>query len=157
MQWSEVINDPSLRNLPYKIELNKWGNIEMSPASNRLGYFESEISFLLRNALPNGKVIIECSINTPDGVKVANVAWCSLAFYHRHEFVTPYPAAPEICVEIISPSNSAAAIAEKVRLYLAQGASEVWLVDENGVICFHTKDGKQSQSAFIKELPQLPH
>lgn len=155
MQWSEVINDPSLRNLPYKIELNKWGNIEMSPASNRHGYFESEISFLLRSTLPNGKVIIECSINTPDGVKVADVAWCSLAFCHRHEFVTPYPAAPEICVEIISPSNSAAAISEKVCLYLAQGASEVWLVDEHGMIGCHTKDGKQNASGFIKDLPQL--
>ncbi|MDP2834377.1 MAG: hypothetical protein Q8Q28_13995 [Pseudomonadota bacterium] len=30
MQWSEVIADPALRDLPYKIELNKWGIIEMS-------------------------------------------------------------------------------------------------------------------------------
>lgn len=155
MQWSDVINDPSLRNLPYKIELNKMGNIEMSPASNRHGYFESEISFFLRNSLPNGKVIIACSIDTPEGVKVADVAWCSLAFCDRHEFMTPYPAAPEICVEIISQSNSAAAISEKVRLYLAQGASEVWLVDDNGAIRFHTKDGKQNHSAFIKNFPQL--
>mgnify|MGYP000981793041 FL=1 len=35
MQWSDVINDPSLRNLPYKIELDEHGRIIMSPASNR--------------------------------------------------------------------------------------------------------------------------
>lgn len=37
MQWSEVITNPFLKNLPFKIELNKWGKIEMSPASNQHG------------------------------------------------------------------------------------------------------------------------
>ena len=33
-RWLEVVNDPFLRGLPYKIELNKWGHIEMTaPAS----------------------------------------------------------------------------------------------------------------------------
>ena len=35
MTWEEVLADRSLQDLPYKIELNKWGNIEMSPAKNR--------------------------------------------------------------------------------------------------------------------------
>ena len=37
MRWTEVCNDPALRSLPYKIELNAWGKIEISPASNRQG------------------------------------------------------------------------------------------------------------------------
>ena len=32
MTWEEVCADPSLQDLSYKIELNKWENIEMSPA-----------------------------------------------------------------------------------------------------------------------------
>ena len=36
MQWQEVIAHPSLQDLPFKIELNEYGKIEMSPASNRL-------------------------------------------------------------------------------------------------------------------------
>src|SRR5438034_4938765 len=117
MQWTDVINDKSLRDLPFKIELNKWGNIEMSPASNRHGYLESEISFFLRSALPAGKVVTECSIETLEGVKVADVAWCSLEFWQKHGFTTPYPVAPEICVEIVSPSNSTLAMTEKIKLY----------------------------------------
>jgi len=35
MQWQDVINDKSLQDLPYKIELNEHGNIVMSPASNK--------------------------------------------------------------------------------------------------------------------------
>ena len=41
MQWSDVLEDRSLDNLPYKIEINEWGQIVMSPASNRRGYFQS--------------------------------------------------------------------------------------------------------------------
>jgi hypothetical protein len=34
MTWSDVLADPSLQNLPYKIELNRAGRIEPSPVSN---------------------------------------------------------------------------------------------------------------------------
>ena len=27
MEWQQVINNPLLQNLPFKIELNKWGKI----------------------------------------------------------------------------------------------------------------------------------
>lgn len=37
MKWSEVINDKTLQDLPYKIELNEWGHIVMSPVSNLHG------------------------------------------------------------------------------------------------------------------------
>jgi hypothetical protein len=29
--WRSILADPTLANLPYKIELNKWGRIEMAP------------------------------------------------------------------------------------------------------------------------------
>ncbi len=32
VRWAEVVADRTLRDLPYKIELNAWGKIEMSPA-----------------------------------------------------------------------------------------------------------------------------
>ena len=40
MTWDEVLADRCLQDLPYKIELNRWGNIEMSPARNRHGRFQ---------------------------------------------------------------------------------------------------------------------
>jgi len=33
-RWTEVVNDASLHDVPYKIELNAEGTIEMSPANN---------------------------------------------------------------------------------------------------------------------------
>jgi len=38
MDWTSVINNPFLKDLPFKIELDKWGRILMSPASNNHGY-----------------------------------------------------------------------------------------------------------------------
>jgi len=104
MQWLEVLNDSSLKNLPYKIELNEYGQIVMSPASNKHGLLQAEIAFFLRNNW-QGKVLTECSIETNKSVKVADVAWGTTDFFQRNGIDTPYQQAPEICVEITSLSN----------------------------------------------------
>ena len=61
-------------------------------------------------------------------MKVANVEWASGEFIATYGDTTPYPHAPEICVEIVSPSNTKAEMEHKVELYLAKGAHEVWIV-----------------------------
>jgi len=135
MHWSDVIADNCLQDLPYKIELNKYGKIEMSPASNRHGFYQNKVARLLEKARPDGIVIIECAIETEDGVKVADVVWGSEIFYQQHSIdETPFTIAPEICVEIISPANSQAEMNKKKQLYFNQGAKEVWLVSLEGNI-----------------------
>ena len=131
MTWQEVMDNPYLQNLPFKIELSKWGKVEMSPASNLHGKKQSEISAELRKKR-GGVVIIECSIQTDDGVRVADVAWISNALYERFGTLTPYPHAPEVCVEIMSPSNTWAEMHMKAGLYLKAGAKEVWIEPLNG-------------------------
>jgi hypothetical protein len=37
VKWRELIDNPFFRDIPYKVELNKYGQILMSPASNRHG------------------------------------------------------------------------------------------------------------------------
>ena len=155
MEWSEVINDPILQDLPFKIELNKFGNILMSPASNSHGRTQMKIGTNLTQMLPNGEVISECSIQTSEGVKVADVVWASDEFINTYAYETPYPKAPEICIEIVSPSNSKAEITEKVQLYLAKGAQEVWIVYDNGNIDTFTHTGKIKKSNFAAEAQTL--
>ncbi len=43
-----------------------------------------------------------------------------------------FPGAPDLAVEIVSPSNTPLEIREKVRDYLAAGAREVWVVEPRG-------------------------
>ncbi len=150
MEWLEVIEDPMLQNLPFKIELNKFGKLLMSPASNDHGRIQSRLAAKLLNKLPKGEVISECSIQTSDGVKVADVAWLSEGFVSEFGFVTPYPKAPEICIEIVSPSNSKIEIQEKVDLYLAKGAIEVWVAYSLNDIHIYKCTGKVKSSSFIR-------
>ena len=169
LTWQDVINDPSLQDLPYKIELNKRGNIEMSPATNLHGLYQVSIGDLLRDHAPAGRRITECSVETRDGVKVADVAWLSKAFFAQFGNVTPYPQAPEICVEIIrhyqkvetwlhqdfdiKTRNTPQAILEKIELYLGQGAVEVWTCNLQGSVKFFNNDGSLEQSGLVPGFP----
>ncbi len=152
MEWSEVIDNPLLQNLPFKIELNKFGKLLMSPASNSHGRFQGRIAGALSQRQPEGEVITECSVQTSEGVKVADVAWASAAFIAEFGYATPYPKAPELCVEIVFPSNSKVEIAEKVDLYLAKGAQEVWVVYENNRMEMFTYTGQLEQSKFAPDI-----
>lgn len=150
MDWASVINNPFLKDLPFKIELDRWGKILMSPASNSHGYLQFETGSIIRDAKQGkGKIITECSIQTSQGVKVADVAWASDAFIKRFGFETPYKRAPEICVEVVSRSNSQGEINEKIELYLAKGAHEVWIVNEDGQTDYYTCEGKIEKSLEI--------
>ena len=148
MRWTEVCNDPALRSLPYKIELNAWGKIEISPASNRQGRLQTIIGAEFLRQLPDGIVISEASVVTDIGVRVPDVAWGSALFMAAYGETTPYPRAPEICVEIISPANSADEIREKIRAYLSAGAAEVWIALEDGTVRYFGAAGELSASHF---------
>ena len=152
LRWAELCNDPLLRDLPGKIELNAYGVIEMSPASNRHGINQAAIARALADHLPAGMAMVECSIATTEGVRVPAVAWASADFMARHGDVTPYPAAPEICVEVRSPSNTDAEMVFKTRLFLEAGAVEMWIVSEDGSWQVFDAAGPQPASRYGVQL-----
>ena len=153
MQWTEVLASPYLRDLPFKIETNEWGQIVMSPAKNLHGALQTRVAALLDKAL-HGTVVTECSVQTSKGVKVADVAWLSSEFVDEHGWdEDPFLLAPEICVEIKSPSNSNTMLAEKAQLYLARGAKEVWLVDAKGATTIIGAGGERKKSQFKVKIP----
>jgi hypothetical protein len=66
---------------------------------------------------------------TPDGVKVADVAWAPSAFFAQHEFQVPYSVAPAIFVEIKSRANAR----------VEPLAKELWLIDAKGRVTFRDR------------------
>ncbi|MDP2902138.1 MAG: Uma2 family endonuclease [Methylovulum sp.] len=154
MQWQDVLADKSLHDLPYKIELNRQGHIEMSPSSFIHSFLQGELATLLKNQL-GGRIFTELAIQTHSGVKVPDVAWGSDDYFQQHRHELCASSAPEICVEIISPSNSTREMHKKITLYLKSGALEVWLVDEQGQVRFFNADGQQPCSGFNVEIGQL--
>jgi Uma2 family endonuclease len=121
LRWAVICTDPAPRNLPYKIELNAWGKIEMSPASNRHARLQSLLSAELLRQMPDGLVVNEASILTGIGVRVPDVVWGSPQFMRAYGESTPYPRAPEICIEIISPPDSDIELREKTRACFSAG------------------------------------
>jgi Uma2 family endonuclease len=156
LRWAELCNDPLLRGLPGKIELNAYGVIELIPASNRHARQQAAITVALSRQLPGGEALVECSIATTEGVRVPDVAWASSEFLTRYGDATPFPAAPDICVEVRTPSNTDEEMALKTRLYLTAGALEVWIVSELGAWQVIDAQGVQATSRFAVQL-NLPH
>jgi Uma2 family endonuclease len=156
LRWTELIHDPTLRDLPYKVELNAWGNIEMSPTSFQHSRSQGYVAGELARQLPQGEVLIELAILTDIGVRVPAVAWGSHGYVESQQGSTPATKAPEICVEVLSPSNPDIEISEKTRAYLAAGAEEVWVVTEDGAWHVFSAQGEQPSTRFAVQLPDLP-
>jgi Uma2 family endonuclease len=71
-----------------------------------------------------------------------------MATARRHGDATPLPEAPEICIEVRSPSNTDAEMAMKTRAHLAAGAREVWIVSVSGEREVFTRQGLQTASGY---------
>ncbi len=154
MNWQEVCGHPSLKDLPFKIELDELGKVVMSPVKIYHSILQSEIEFLLRLFLKDGKPLPECAIKTRKGTKVADVAWASSALLSKIKNETEASIAPEICVEVISEANFQKEMAEKSRLYFEAGAKEVWLCNENGVMRFFNAQQELAHSDLVPKFPE---
>jgi Uma2 family endonuclease len=155
MTWSEICEDKLLATLPYRIESDRWGNIVMSPPPrSRHAEYQTEISAILRQRIEGGRSVVECPIQTEEGVKAADVVWVS----HQRRASRPndpaYLIAPEICVEVVSPSNSQAEINERKRLFFQAGASEVWLCSLEGDMTFLGPAGRIPESRLCPGFPK---
>lgn len=155
MNWNEICLNPIFRELPFKIQTDKWGHIVMSPASNEHGMYQAKIVALLSRLLDTGIIISECSIQTQEGIKVADIAWASDDFIAKNRGNNPFQEAPELCIEILSPSNSVLEMKEKKELYFAKGAREFWICDQNGKITFYNNTGECNRSALFISFPDL--
>src|SRR5258706_16297823 len=104
------------------------------PPAPSHGSFQVEIARQLWDLLPEGRILTECPISTADGVKAADLAWASPERMRQLGKEVCFLQAPEICVEVLSPSNTPAEIREKKALYFDAGAKEVWLCAWNGAM-----------------------
>lgn len=153
MNWQQICSHPSLKDLPFKLETDRWGHIVMSPESNRHSLLQGEIQALLRLHAPAGLAFPECSVGTAAGIKVADVAWASGDFLHQYGAADPYPNAPEIVVEVLSDSNTRAEMDEKQGLYFERGAQEFWLCTQAGEMLFFDANGPLPSSRLAPGFP----
>jgi Uma2 family endonuclease len=154
--WEQVLADPELARLPYRVETDRHGQLIMSPPphydhARRYG----ALGVWLMRLLPRGFVLGECPISTREGVKGIDVAWISRERDALQKGQACLTQAPEICVEILAPSNTPREIREKRALYFAAGAEEVWFCRGDATIEVFLKDApeKAGRSRLCPELP----
>jgi Uma2 family endonuclease len=155
-RWKEVCEDETLAQIPGKFETNRHGNIiMMPPASGKHSSFQGEILYQLRKCL-GGKALAECPISTINGVRAADVGWYSEERFSEVRDQVAFTRAPEICVEVISPSNSQREMDEKIALYFEAGAEEVWVCTGDGEVGFYHKNTPaevMNNSSLCREFP----
>jgi Uma2 family endonuclease len=153
-RYRAMCGDPYYAKVPGKIELDVWGRLVMTPPSYYHGVIQGRLCRML-GAL-GGETSVEAPIATATGLFIADVAWASSEFVRRHAGETPLMSAPEICIEVVSPSNSVKELREKVAAYLAAGATEAWIVYPQSKHCeFYGKAGLLQRSAYAVELSGL--
>jgi Uma2 family endonuclease len=155
-RWLELTHDPLVAAIPFKVELNEKGAIEVSPATTRHALVQAFVVRELARQRREGTTFTECPVETEIGVRVPDVAWASPEFMAVHGADAQFRVAPDLCVEVLSPTNTRAEMDEKVAAYLAAGAREVWLVGEDGAPEIHTAGGRTSASMLGFGLPRPP-
>jgi Uma2 family endonuclease len=90
----------------------------------------------------------------PDTVRGADVIYISHERYARRTAGVYLDVAPDLIAEVLSPSNTPAAVQEKVEEYLNAGVRLVWLVDpeKRRVTAYRSLTDKR-QFAADQDLP----
>ncbi|WP_089728862.1 Uma2 family endonuclease [Candidatus Thiosymbion oneisti] len=155
MQWADVVADSSLKDLPYKIELNEHGQILMTPHRPLHSELQGVLLEELNHRIQGGRAVPEYAIRTTAGVRVADVVWRSAARWGEIQAAgtASAPVAPELCIEVRSHGNTDAEMTEKRALYFDAGALEVWTCDENGQLRFFDPGNELAQSKLVPSFP----
>jgi Uma2 family endonuclease len=152
-RWDEIVQDPSLRDLPYKVETNSRGQIVLSPHPTSHARRQKAVQKKLDQLLTGGEAFSEWPVATSGGTKQADVIWTSGSpLLEMDETGDPPTLAPEICAEVMSESNDWEEMKEKRALHREAGAEEVWVVSEEGEVRFFA-DEEIEQSEIAPAFP----
>ena len=155
-RWAEIRSGSFVDGSISKIETDREGNVIMSPSAGKdHGDRQAEIIYQLKLLLPVGGVLTECGVSTQEGNKTPDISWISV---HHPQFRQPdvkvlNPAA-EVCVEVLSPSNSAEEIDLKRWLYFQEAAQEVWICGLEGQMRFFSPSGELKASKLCPKFPK---
>jgi Uma2 family endonuclease len=152
-RWREIVDNLLLSQLPYNVETNDRGQVVLSPHPNRHTFQQKAVQKKLGALLSGGEAFQGLAIATSGGTKQADVLWVSDdRRAEMKETGDSTTLAPEICIEVLSASNTADEIRETLELYVESGAEEVWVVDEDDPVRFFGQE-QMEESALVPNVP----
>jgi Uma2 family endonuclease len=120
----------------YKLELVRGEVVTMCRPGFRHGLRQLRIGGMLDQygrSRKHGRAVVETGVITergPDTVRGPDISYWSAERLPLDIEPVGYPeAAPDLSIEILSPSNEPAKIREKMKEYFARGVRMVWIVD----------------------------
>ncbi len=138
-RWTEIMANEELARFQGKVESYRHGQILMMPPAS--GVHSTRQSRIFRIFLEQlgGEPLAECPVSTMNGVRAVDVGWYSHERFAEVRDQMVFQRAPEVCVEVRSPSNTDREMNEKKVLYFEAGAEEVWMCSEEGDMEFFGK------------------
>jgi Uma2 family endonuclease len=154
-RWNEIVEQFERVDLDgWIIETNQYGQILMSPLPEGAHQYRGSIvTELLGAYFPDHRAFYEKPVLTDLGVKNADVVLVAPDQNEQALGSKALSPAPEICVEILSPSNTQEEIDEKRAAYLRAGAKEVWICDRNNRMIFFAPSGQLARSRLCPDFP----
>jgi Uma2 family endonuclease len=144
-RWNELANDPES---PDWFELNEFGELILTPKPTpkhqRVAF---EVGVWLTTQLGPGAAT-DVSVLTDRGVRAPDVVWMPSERWVACKGQSPLQVVPDVCVEVLSPSNTREEIAMKTGAYLRGGAREVIVVGLRGEIEFFGAEGRRNASGL---------
>ena len=151
-RWNER---PYVEDDPSWYELNEFGEWIVAPRpTSRHQQVAAVVAFQLTAQLGD-RAVVEVSVYTDRGIRAPDVAWMPAARWLEAKGQDPLPFVPDVCVEVVSPSNTRREILMKIGAYLRGGAREAIVVGLKGEVGFFGPAGRREASALGLKL-ELP-
>lgn len=132
----------------------------MSPAGSEHGKVADEVAYLLNVVVRRGKLGRVFAAESgfildrdPDTVRAPDVAFVAEARIDETGIPKAFfPGAPNLAVEVVSPSDSAQEVHEKARYWIERGCQAVWVVwpDDQSVTVYRSLQDIQVLTADEK-------
>ncbi|MFI0347197.1 MAG: ABC transporter ATP-binding protein [Chthoniobacterales bacterium] len=116
------------------LHLSHSENLIPGMPQSRIGLQAGALAKMLTQALPEGKIVFNIPIETPDGIIVIDVGWVSESRMKTMRTEPTWGGSPDIAINIISKDKVEADTKANINRLLRVGASEPWIVYPNGVI-----------------------
>lgn len=134
MTLEEYVNLPE-SNHAYRCELVRGMIVREPGVTFRHGRLQAKLIWRLKNWTQrsgHGEVLGECDYvisEDPGTVRIPDASVLLRSASPEDIFCGRIHGAPDIAIEILSPSNTPQAMREKIADYLGAGALRVWIVD----------------------------
>lgn len=152
-RWRALADDPSS---PDYYELTQFGELIVSPRPMTGHQRVASAVARMITAQCGGEGVTGVSVLTDRGVRAPDVVWMPSECWVACKGQSPLEVVPDLCVEVLSPSNTREEIDMKIAAYLRGGAREVIVVGLKGEIEIFGPQGRRETSALGISLALPP-